>query len=383
MKPIIITKIKNLRGKKVLVRVDLNCTVVKGRVIESDRIKAHAETLKYLKKKGAKVVVLAHQGEKGGKDLICLEQHARLLNKYVKIKFVDQVFGEKAWEAMNSLKNGDAILLDNVRFVKEEYEPSEDNGFVQFMKQENFDYFVQDAFSVCHRNQTSVVSFPRVITPTIGLVMEKELENAYKIKRKSKNALFILGGLKVKDVVSLIKYKNIIATGRVAFYGLTADGIDLGKESKEVLKDKENLKHVKDNIKNLILPSDLAVDFNGRRKDTDLGEFPVNRNIFDIGKNSANEFAAHILKLKSTDVVFYKGAPGNFETHGFDYGTKKILNALAKTKAYTILSGGSGSDALNKFGLRKKNFNYISLSGGALVRYIAGEKLPGLEALGL
>ena len=213
--------------------------------------------------------------------------------------------------------------------------------------------------------------------------MEKELDNADKIKRKSKKALFILGGLKVKDVISLIKYKNIIATGRVAFYGLTASGINLGLESKSVLKDKENLKHVKDNIKNLILPSDLAVDYNGKRKDTDLGEFPVNRNIFDIGKNSTDNFAARILKLKGTNVVFYKGAPGNFETHGFDYGTKKILNALAKTKAYTILSGGSGSDALNKFGLKKKDFDYVSLAGGALVKYISGEKLPGLKALGL
>jgi phosphoglycerate kinase len=112
-----------------------------------------------------------------------------------------------------------------------------------------------------------------------------------------------------------------------------------------------------------------------------LGEMPVNKKIYDIGKESADYFSRIILSLGENEAIFYKGAPGNFEVKGFDYGSKKILDALSKTKAFVIISGGSGSDALKKFGLKKDDFDYISLSGGALVKYISGEKLEGLEAL--
>lgn len=376
-----IRDIKNIRGKRILVRVDFNCSVKKGKVIENERIKAHSETLNFLKRRGARVIVIAHQGSKGESDFVCLEQHSKILNKYVKNRFVKEVIGEKVWEGVNSIKDGEILLLDNVRFVDDEFKPSKDNSLIQFFKEVGVDYFVQDAFSVCHREQTSIVSLPLAFPSFIGLVMERELENLEKLNTRLNKALFVLGGVKVKDITSLLNHRKIISTGRLALYGLTSKGIDLGVESKEVKKDKESYDKIKKNSNNLILPEYLGVYYNGKRKDMSLGEMPVNRKIYDIGKESADYFSRIILSLGKNEAVFYKGAPGNFEVKGFDYGSKKILDALSKTKAFVIISGGSGSDALKKFGLKKDDFDYISLSGGALVKYISGEKLVGLDAL--
>ncbi|HJZ19064.1 MAG TPA: phosphoglycerate kinase, partial [Candidatus Nanoarchaeia archaeon] len=187
-----IKSLGNIAGKKILLRVDLNSDAVNGKIVESPRIEAHSETIKFLQNKKAKIVILAHQGTPGKKDCLSLKQHAKLLNKYVKIRFVPEVIGKKSWSAISSLKSGEALLLENVRYLKSELEPSANNDFVNFMKELEFDFYVNDAFSVCHRNQTSIVSFPKVFPSAIGLVLENELRNVEKLKSKIKNCLFIL-----------------------------------------------------------------------------------------------------------------------------------------------------------------------------------------------
>jgi len=144
----------DLSGKKVLLRIDINSAVFKRKVVESDKIKAHSKTIKELVKKNARIVVLAHQGRPRERNFISLKQHAKILNKYVKIKFVDDVLGKKALNAIKKLKNKEVLLLENTRFLKEEFKPSTKNKFVKTFLDLEFDYYVNDAFSVSHRNQT-------------------------------------------------------------------------------------------------------------------------------------------------------------------------------------------------------------------------------------
>lgn len=376
-----LSSLTDLKGKLVLVRSDLNSSVQKGRVIESPRIQAASKTISFLQKKGARVVVLAHQGSPGKKDCVSLRAHARFLRKYTTISFVSDVVGEQAAKRIASLKNCGAVLLENVRFLEDETTPrKKSSSLVTFFRKIGVNYYVNDAFSVCHRDQTSISVLPQYFPSFPGLLLEKELSSLDRLNKKSQNALFVLGGLKVEDIVSLID-RRILATGMLCLYGLTARGIPLGRMTTEIQKDKKNLLKVKKHLKTMTLPEDLAISHNGKRKDLPLSSFPQPTLIPDIGQKTADTYAKIILSLKKTDTVFYKGAPGNFEAREFSYGTKTILQALSKTKAYTIISGGSGSDALKKFGVSEKSFDHLSLSGGALVKYIAGENLPGLDAL--
>ena len=373
-----IRSLNNLQGKKILVRVDLNCDVRDGRIVESERIKEHARTIKFLQNKRAKIVILAHQGNLGEKTCASLKQHAKFLNKYVKVKFVSQVIGKRAWLEISELKNGEALLLENVRFLKEESNPSTNNSFVKFFKEAGFDYYVNDAFSVSHRNQTSIVSFPKVFPSAIGLVFEEELKHLKILKSKMSNCLFILGGAKSKDLMPLLGKGKILSTGKLSLLCLIAKGCNLGKENALLKKDFSLLPKIKKHLNKIEIPVDLAINFNGKRKELSLEEFPQNHEVLDIGEQTIESYKDEI---EIADTIFFKGSPGMFQVKVFEKGTKEILKAIANSKAFSVIAGGQSSDALKKFKIPKNKFSYVSLSGGSLVAYLAGEKLPGLEVL--
>ena len=369
--------IKNLdlKEKVVILRIDINTEIIRGQVQDNPRFKAHSETINFLKKKKAKVIILAHQGNPGEHDFTSLEQHAKILHKYTKIKFVKNIIGKKAINSIQDLKNGEALLLDNVRFLKDEFNPG-DNKFVKILS-EMADMFVMDAFSVCHRNQSSIVSFPRLLPSYIGLVMENELNNIERVKKNTKNALFILGGVKVKDLVPILK-NNVLSTGTLSLLCLIAKGYSLGKE-KEILKnDLKFINKLKINIKNIVTPIDLAVSINGKRKNINIDDLPSKYPIYDIGDKTIKLYDNEIKKAK---VIFFKGAVGKISDKNFQKGTKEILKAISRSRSFSVISGGSSASSIDKFKISKNSFSYISLSGGALVHYLAGEKLPGLEAL--
>ena len=226
-----------LKNKKVLLRVDLNSVFHKGKIVESDRIKAHAKTIKELLRKKAIVVILAHQSSPRKKYFFSLKKHSKLLNKYVKVKFVNGIIGKKAINTINNLNSGQALLLENTRFLKEEFKPSK-NKFVKTMLKQGFDYYINDAFSVSHRNQTSIVSFPKFLPSAIGRVMEEELNNIQKLKLR--NCLFILGGKKTEDLIPLLKNKKILTGGYLSLLALIAKDHNLGRENK-ILKSQMKL----------------------------------------------------------------------------------------------------------------------------------------------
>jgi phosphoglycerate kinase len=366
----------NMEGKTVILRVDINSPVKNKKVIMSERIEEAAKSIQALLDKKARVIVLAHQGRKGSEDFTSLEQHSRLLNNYVKIKFMPDILGEKAEEAIKNLKLGEAILLENVRFLAEESSKGENNDFVKKLSG-LAEFYVNDAFSVCHREQASVTGFPRVMKSCFGSLIIKELEALEKIKIG--NALYILAGSKTEENLPFLrKNKRIIACGMFGQLCMLAQGFRFGKHEEFV--DTANLENVKEKIAglDLITPVDFAVKEKGRRKEMSLDKFPNSHEIFDIGEKTISIFRNEILKAKA---VFMKGPAGYIEEKQFQKGTKEIFNAIIKSKALSVLGGGHLSTAIHELKFKKEQFSHISLSGGALASYVAGEKLPGIEAI--
>jgi len=236
---------------------------------------------------------------------------------------------------------------------------------------------------VSHRNQTSIVSFPKTMPFRIGRVMEEELKNIKKLKSKIKSSLFILGGKKTKDLIPLLKNKKILTGGYLSLLSLISKGYDLGKENKILRNQFGILPEIKKYSKNLTDPIDLAISVKGKRKIMDLKDFPQKYPVWGIGDRTIKLYKKEIQNLKQGEAIFFKGSMGRFQHKEFEIGTREILKAISKSKAFSVIAGGQSLDALKKFKINKNKFNYVSLSGGALVNYIAGEKLPGLEALGL
>lgn len=382
-----------LKGKKVLLRLDLNSAVYKNKVLINPRIKAHAKTVKWLSENGAKTIILAHQGRKNDKDYLeNLNQHAKLLSAFSKIKvdYVNDLFGSLAKKRINSLEGGEAILLKNVRAYKDEINLKlKTNKFINFSKQ--FDLYINDAFSVCHRNQGSIIIPSKFLPSFAGPVLYAEVNSLKKFITKSKNNLLIsLGGEKVSDYISLLNVfgrakTKFILGGVLANLFLMDKGFDFGYESKWLKKNNYvkkfyDLKQGIYNKKlNLILPKDFAINKNGR-KEVILSSLPINKKIMDIGERTIKEFKKEIKKAK---VVLVKGPMGFSEVPGFEKGTVEVLKEIAKRtkekKLYSLIGGGHSTTTLEKYNI--KGFSHVSLSGGALIRYISGEKLPGLEVL--
>jgi len=368
----------NFKNKIVLLRADLNSDVKNKKIILSERIKESAETISELKRKKARVVVIAHQGRPGKSDFLSLKQHAKMLNKYTKIKFVSDTIGKKATNAIQNLKSGEAILLENLRFLKEEFHLGK-NKLVKILS-ELCDVYVNDAFSVCHRKQTSIVSFPKYMPSYAGRLLEKEITALKKVQLKK--CLYILGGAKPEDNLILLRGNKVLACGLFGQLCTIAKGKNLGAQNKYLKKEIKNysnvLKKLKKKLKNVQTPLDFAVKVKGKRKEIPLEQFPSKYEIFDIGKKTQELFKKEIKKAKT---IYMKGPAGFAADKQFAKGTFEILKAIAQNKGFSIIGGGHLSDAIEKSKIPKTKFNYISLSGGALLRYIAGKKLPGLKAL--
>lgn len=369
----------SLKNKTVLLRADLNSNVHKGRVLMSERIRQNAETIKILKKKKAKIIVIAHQGRPGKSDFLSLKQHAKLLNKFTKIKFIDDIIGKKSEKAIKNLRVGDAILLDNIRKQADEFKPFKKNNKLLKLT-EKADIYINNSFSVCHRKQTSIISFPKYMKSCAGPLLEEELAALKKIKIK--NCLYILGGAKPEDNIKLLKGNKVLACGLFGQLCLIAKGKNLGAQNKYLKKEVKDynsvVKKLKNKLRNVETPVDFAIKINGKRKEISLDEFPSKYEIFDIGSETMKKYVDEIKKAKS---IYMKGPAGYYTDRKFFKGTLVILRAVVKNKGFSLIGGGHLSDAVEASGISKNKFGYISLSGGALLNYIAGEKLPGLDVL--
>lgn len=391
----------DVKNKTVLVRVDFNSPVdpKTKKIIDDSRIRAHAETtLKELVKKGAKVVILAHQGRRGDIDFIPLKQHAEILGKILgqPVKYVDDVIGDKARNAIDELKSGEILVLENVRTLPYETvegtpESQADTELVKKLAP-HADLFVNDAFAAAHRAHASIIGFTTVLPSVAGRIMDRELKSLNQtLANPKKPCIFILGGAKADDSVEIVKYildnkiaDDALTGGVVAQVFLVARDIDIGPPSMKLLRESE-LMDLIPKIRKLVekypdkikTPTDVAVDDSGRRKEISISRLPTHCSIIDIGTKTMQDYSKIIRNAKT---IVFSGPMGVYEKSEFSFGTKKVFEEIAKSKAFSLAGGGHTIGALHIFGLSNK-ISYISTAGGALTEFLMGKKLPGVVAL--
>ncbi|MEM5790792.1 MAG: phosphoglycerate kinase [Candidatus Aenigmatarchaeota archaeon] len=391
----------DLKGKIIGVRIDLNSDLdEKGELEINERFYAHSNTIKELVEKNCKLILIAHQSRKGEKDFIPLEKHSKLLSKVLgyDVKFVNDVIGEKAKRTILNLKQGEILLLDNVRFLEDEdveksAEEHVNSSLVKFLSP-LIDFYIMDAFSVAHRSHSSIVGFSLVKPVLAGKVMEEEVEEVKKAMNPLGINAWIMGGAKIDDCISVLKYmfekkpesiEKVLTGGMLANLLLLAKGYDIGSGSLQVLEKKDYLKLLEDarflieNFeKEIVLPKDVAFEEEGERKEENIENLPSNACILDIGSKTIDEYKNYIEEFRS---IIVKGPMGKFEQKGFEIGTKEILERVANSDAISLIGGGDTSVAIEKLGIEKQKFSYISVGGGALITFLSGKKMPGIEAL--
>lgn len=389
-----------LENKTVLLRVDFNMPLDRKtlEILDTTRIKKVLPTINELINKNAKTVILTHQGRQGDWDFTNLQKHAKALEKLInkKVKFVNDIFGKKAKTSINGMKPSDIILLDNVRKYKGETEKKTPEEHSKSELVQNLyplaDYFVNDAFAAAHRKQCSITGFTPVLPSAAGRLMQKELETLSKIvANPEKPSIFLFGGAKFSDVIVTIERllenktaDKIILTGLPANAFLKAEGINLGDKNEEMLlkegtpENYEEIKKILSKYKNSIfLPLDFAQQSNTLRNEIDLSQLPTQYNLFDIGEKTIDNFKKIISNAKT---IFLSGPCGVFENPTFMKGTQEIFTYVANLDVFSIVGGGHTVAAIEKLGLENK-ISHISTGGGALEKFMMGEKLPAIEAL--
>ena len=391
----------HIRGKRILLRVDLNSPVENGKIVSGPRIEAHSRTIKELSENGAKVIVLAHQGRIGKEDFLHLEQHAKLLHHIIKreVIYCDDLIGEKARHAIEKMKDSDILVLENVRTLSCETDESIPGKVVGALVP-LVDYFVLDALSVAHRKHSSVVEFMDKLPSFAGPVLANELKALEKL-RNSKDVLFFFGGSKVEDSFKIMKKwlnekreRKILVGGALATLLLHAKGYKVA-ESMEFLLESNMESHCEDAkelLKNygqyIMLPVDVGLSIEKEIPGTNGDKLRIRENcdvdkikrgqIWDIGPKTAEVYKEAIF---NSHAIVMNGPAGVYEIEDYSFGTKTILEAIAQCDAFSLLGGGHTITALQKFGLDWKHFGYVSLSGKALIEYLCGKSLPALVAL--
>ncbi len=389
----------DIEDKTVLVRIDINAPVdpSSGIILDDTRLKLHAQTVKELSNKGAKVVLLAHQSRPGKKDFTTLSQHAQALSDILnlRVKYVDSLFSNAAKEAIKSLKPHEILLLENARFFSEESlsRTPEEQSKTLLVRHLSplIDYFVNDAFAAAHRSQASLVGFTVDTPSAAGRVMEKELtviQDA--LDNVEHPCVFLLGGMKPEDSIDVMENvlsngtaDSILTTGIVGNIVLWAAGVDIGQVNKDFIasrgygdmveKAKELIDRFGDKVK---YPIDVACDIDGQRVDIDFKEIP-NKSIFDIGVKTISYYAKEIRDAK---YIFANGPAGVFEDPKFSMGTEDLINAMATSKGFTLIGGGHIAAATAGLGL-EEHMSHLSSGGGACISMLAGKKLAAVEAL--
>jgi len=390
----------NYRDKTVLLRVDINCPLDKGslKIINDARIRRIIPTVRELMGKRAKVVILAHQSRKGKWDFTSLEQHAERLSKNLNqpVRYVDDVIGDKAKEAIRSLPPGEALLLGNVRSLDSETAKLDMFGHSEgeLVKELSplIDYYVCDAFGAAHRSQCSLVGFPVKVPSASGRLMAKELHALNAIFEDPRRpSVFILGGAKFGDASEMIDHvlgtgmaDTVILVGLAGNAFLYARGVDLGEASLEILKEElteENLNAAKETMskygQRILLPMDVAVERNGRRESVLVGDLPSEEPALDIGDASIEKFCKVIMTSRTS---FMSGPAGVYEKEGFGNGTKALQESMIESRGQSVIGGGHTVGAADTFDLTDR-FSYVSTGGGALETFLLGQPLPVVDAL--
>jgi len=390
----------DLKGKKIIMRVDINSNIdmEKYEIRESPRITALIPALNELK--DSAIILIAHQSRPGSKDFTDLDIHAKEIEKQLgrPVKFVRDLFGEEAVQAIKNLNPGEILLLNNVR----KWEP-EMKGYDDFSEAENtemvkilaplVDYVIVDAFGAAHRSHVSIIGWPKMLA---GPITEKELFSLKKIvEDPEKPMVMLIGGAKAIDKFKAMKFNfdngkldYALCSGLTAILIFEALGKKMGEPNHKIIakdleanKDMilETYKKYKDKI---ILPEDLIINDNGSRKTISINEAATyNTTTGDIGPKSVEKFKEIVMKCKT---IIANGPPGIFEQEVFRKATNEMVEAMVKAteenNALTIIGGGEMGAAATMSGLADR-VSFISTAGGAMLEILSGNDLPMIRAL--
>jgi phosphoglycerate kinase len=382
----------NLQGKRVLIRVDANVPISKGKAVDgpNGRIARAAVDIDWLSQRGAKVIVLTHLGRPGGKKVMAysVAPIARRLSELltVKVKTTKAIDGPQALKAVERLKEGEVLLLENVRFDPREKQNSP--SFAQSLAS-LADLYVNDAFAVSHRAHSSIDAITTELPSYAGPLLAQEVQMLQKVVRSPKQPfVLVVGGLKMTTKLPVIRrllpqVDHVLIGGALATVFLHAEGIDVGKSTYDeegITEAKRMLQKAK---KKILLPHDVIVAKSFRKdsqmRATAVSEIRADERIVDIGPGSSKEYAKIISRAKT---VVWNGPFGYCEIDKFCTGTFHLAKAIAGRtgKATTIVGGGDTGPAIEHMKLQDQ-FTLLSTGGGAMLAYLAGDDMPAIDAL--
>ena len=397
----------DVAGKTVLLRVDINEPIDRAadRVTDDTRIRGCVPTIAELRDRGAKVVIMAHQGSDiEYKNYYTLRPPVRVLEQLLgsEVQFIADVCGPAAQDAIRGLQPGEVLLLDNVRFMAEEqtlferslkltHEQQADTLVVRTLAP-LADYYVCDAFAAAHRDQPTLCGFEQRLPSAMGRLFEKEYSVISSLmEAPARPCVFVLGGAKIADAFLMMQTvldrgiaDQVLAGGVVANILLAAKGEQIGAASLGFIKKQGYDGFIQTAApllekygEKIVLPVDLAYTEEGKRGEAMVGQLPDDKMLVDIGAQTAAKYREIIMGAQT---VFVNGPMGIFEKQETEFGTKAVWQALADTAGYTVVGGGDSVTATNQYGLGPQ-MGYICTGGGALIRFLTGEELPVVRAL--
>lgn len=395
------------QGKTVLLRVDINSSLDPRtkRIVNENRIDKSIPTIKKLTDAGAKLVVMAHQGDTlDYQNLISLKEHTGKISQKIgkEVHFIDDVAGPAARERIKNLKQGEILLLDNLRYLTEEVSTFED--YVKLSPEEMthtylvrnlaslFDFYVNDAFAAAHRSSPSMVAFQELLPSAAGVLYDREVSTLTKVLKEPKRpCVFLLGGAKISDAFGMMRKvlaegsaDYVLATGVTALIMHMALGKKVGSPTEKFISDRGLGKFVepaKEYLKNypdkLFYPLDFGVDDGGKRGEVTTDELPVEKQIIDIGPKTIGKYKKIIEKAGT---IFVNGPAGIYEQEIGAYATKELWRIIGKAKGYSVIGGGDTVASATCLGDLSK-IGYVCTGGGALIRFLSGMKLPLVKAM--
>lgn len=368
-----IKNVKDLRGKKILVRADFNVPLDdNGKVLDLFRIKAALPTINFLRKKGAKIILISHIGREPNESL---KPIYNILKKSISLKFLPEIFGKSVENEIFEMKNGDVIMLENLR--SDDGEKSCDKNFAKSLAKYG-DIYVNEAFPVSHRADASIVALPKLLPAYAGIQFENEVKHLSKVLNPKHPFVFIQGGAKAETKIPLLKKYLKIADcvflgGELVNDFYVAKGINVGQS-----KTDSGLPSLDGFLKanNLLIPEFVVVSRDDKKQTISVNDIRPDESIFDIGIPSIHILAEIIAKAK---LIVWNGPMGWYEG-GYTKGTEEILKILAQAKGETIIGGGDTAVLVDRKKMSDK-FTFVSTGGGATLEFLAKGTLPGIKAL--
>ena len=391
----------DVNNQRVLLRADLNAPMKQDangvmQITDDGRLKASVTTINDLRKKNAKIVILAHLGRPKGerKPELSLKPIAKRLGELVgtSITFVDDLNGADTLTIVNALKPGEIAMVENIRYEKDETskDATERQKLAKVLATLG-DVFVIDGFGVVHREQASVTDIARLLPKAAGRLVQAEQKAFDKVlNNPDRPYVVVLGGSKVSDKLGVInnlisKVDKLLIGGGMAFTFLKAQGFEVGDSLLEVDRIdevKQLMKTAQEKNVEIVLPIDVVIskelDGSAPVSIVDAHQIPVGQKGLDIGPKTSELFAKKIGEAKT---VVWNGPMGVFEVNAFASGTKTVAQALANSDAYSVVGGGDSAAAIRLLGLDESKFDHISTGGGASLELLEGKVLPGLAVL--